>query len=162
LARDRVPKTPAIRLLDSKQISYEVRLYSYEDHGGTHHAAEELGIPEHQVVKTLVLEADHKSPLIVLMHGDRSVSTKQLARQIDTKRVVPCDPHSAHKHTGYVVGGISPFGTRAELPVYVEKTILGLDRIVINGGRRGLLLEIDPRDLPKVLDVEEVEVGIAD
>ena len=153
-------KTPAIRLLEARKIPFELRFYDYEVHGGTQHVAQELGFPEHQVVKTLVLESDGKQPLLVLMHGDRLVSTKKLARAIGAKRVSPCDPHSANKHTGYVVGGISPFGTRSELPVYVEKTILALERILINGGRRGLLLEIDPGDLEKALATREVEVGI--
>jgi Cys-tRNA(Pro) deacylase len=154
------PNTSAIRFLRAKQIHFVPHLYRYEEHGGTGHAADMLNVPEHSVIKTLVLETDSHHPFLVLMHGDCEVSTKQLARCLGVRRVVPCDTPSAHKYTGYVVGGISPFGTRTPLPVYVEATILALDKIYINGGKRGFLVEIDPCDLQKALPVEKVEVAI--
>jgi Cys-tRNA(Pro) deacylase len=135
-------------------------MYRYEEHGGTRHAAEMLQVPEHAVIKTLVMETDSYDPFLVLMHGDCEVSTKQLARFLGVKRVSPCDAASAHKYTGYQVGGTSPFGTRKQLPVYVESTILALDKIYINGGKRGFLVEIDPQDLQKALPVKNVEAAI--
>ena len=154
------PVTPAVRVLREKKVAFEPRLYDYVEHGGTHHSAEALGVDEHAVVKTLVMETDAHKPLIVLMHGDREVSTKQLARVVGVKSVHPCDFAQAQKHTGYLVGGTSPFGTRAHLPVYVERTIFELPAIYINGGKRGFLVEIEPRVLRDVLKVEEVEVAI--
>jgi Cys-tRNA(Pro) deacylase len=155
------PTTQAVRFLESRQIPFNPHLYPYEEHGGTTHAAECLHVPEHAVVKTLVMETDQRRPLLVLMHGDLEVSTKQLARILGMKRVTPCDMPAAEKHTGYQVGGISPFGTRILLPVYVEKTIFELSRIYINGGKRGFLVEIDPLVLRTALDVIEVEVKMA-
>lgn len=154
------PVTPAVRLLREKQVAFEPHLYDYVEHGGTRHSAEELGVEEHAVVKTLVMETDAKKPLLVLMHGDREVSTKQLARRLGVKSVHPCDFAQAQKHTGYLVGGTSPFGTRARLPVYVERTIFDLPVIYINGGKRGFLVSIDPKVLRDVLPVTEVEVAI--
>ena len=154
------PVTPAVRLLREKKVSFAPRLYEYEERGGTRRSAEELGVDEHAVVKTLIMETEARKPLVVLMHGDREVSTKQLARSLGVKTVSPCDPQTAQKHTGYVVGGTSPFGTRARLPVYVERTIFGLPKIYINGGKRGFLVSIEPRALRDVLPVEEVEVAI--
>ncbi|MCA1592358.1 MAG: Cys-tRNA(Pro) deacylase [Acidobacteria bacterium] len=154
------PVTPAVRLLRERQVAFEPRLYDYEERGGTRHSAESLGVDEHAVVKTLVMETDSRKPLVVLMHGDREVSTKTLARTLGVKAVSPCDPATAQKHTGYVVGGTSPFGTKARMPVYVERTIFGLPKIYINGGKRGFLVEIEPRVLRDVLNVEEVEVAI--
>ena len=154
------PITPAIRALREKKIEFEPHLYDYEEHGGTRHSAEELGVDEHSVVKTLVMETDARKPLVVLMHGDREVSTKNLARAIGVKSVQPCDPQTAQRHTGYMVGGTSPMGTRARLPVYVERTIFALPKIYINGGKRGFLVSIDPQVLRDVLHAEEVEVGI--
>jgi len=154
------PVTPAVRLLREKKVAFEPRLYDYVERGGTRHSAEALGVDEHAVVKTLVMETDAHKPLIVLMHGDREVSTKQLARSLGVKSVHPCDFAQAQKHTGYLVGGTSPFGTRAHLPVYVERTIFELPVIYINGGKRGFLVEIEPRVLREVLPVEEVEVAI--
>ena len=154
------PVTPAVRLLRKKKVAFEPRLYDYVERGGTRHSAEALGVDEHAVVKTLVMETDAHKPLIVLMHGDREVSTKQLARALGVKSVHPCDFAQAQKHTGYLVGGTSPFGTRAHLPVYVERTIFELPVIYINGGKRGFLVEIEPRVLREVLPVEEVEVAI--
>ncbi len=154
------PVTPAVRMLRKHDIEFVPHLYAYEDHGGTRHAADSLGVAEHAVVKTLVLETDARKPLLVLMHGDCEVSTKQLARTLGVKRVEPADAARAGKYTGYQVGGISPFGTRMTLPVYVERTILALERIWINGGKRGFLVEIDPGALRTVLEAQEVVVAI--
>src|SRR5919205_3494734 len=154
------PVTPAVRALREKKVAFEPHLYEYEEHGGTRRSAAELGVDEHSVVKTLVMETEARKPLVVLMHGDREVSTKQLARRLGVKSVQPCEPATAQKHTGYLVGGTSPFGTRAKLPVYVEKTIFELPRIYINGGKRGFLVEIAPRVLRELLPVEEVSVAI--
>lgn len=155
-----IPATPAIRLLKEKRVAFSVHTYAYEEHGGTAHAAECMGVPEHVVVKTLIMETDAKEPLVVLMHGDCEVSTKQLARLLAVKTVSPCDPKTASRHSGYMVGGTSPFGTRKAMPVYVEASILGLDRIFINGGRRGLQVQMAPRDIGKALAVQEVNVAI--
>jgi Cys-tRNA(Pro) deacylase len=154
------PVTPAVRVLREQKVSFTPRLYEYEEKGGTKASARELNVDEHAVVKTLVMETEAKKPLVVLMHGDREVSTKQLARTLGVKSVHPCDPAAAQKHTGYLVGGTSPFGTRAKLPVYVERTIFELPRIYVNGGKRGFLVEIDPRDLRILSPLTEVEVGI--
>src|SRR5918911_1260097 len=154
------PVTPAVRLLREHKVEFAPHLYSYEERGGTRNSAETLGVDEHAVVKTLVMETDTRKALIVLMHGDREVSTKQLARTLNVKSVQPCDPATAQKHTGYLVGGTSPFGTRAKLPVYVERTIFELPRVYINGGKRGFLVELAPRVLRELLPVEEVSVAI--
>ena len=154
------PITPAVRLLREKGVAFEPHLYDYVERGGTRRSAEELGVDEHAVVKTLVMETDAKKPLVVLMHGDREVSTKNLARHLGVKSVHPCDFAQAQKHTGYLVGGTSPFGTRARLPVYVKRTIFELPKIYINGGKRGFLVSIDPKVLRELLPVEEVEVAI--
>src|SRR5215216_910448 len=154
------PMTPAIRALREKRIAFEPHLYDYKERGGTGHSAAELGVAEREVVKTLVMETDSREPLIVLMHGDREVSTKELARTIGVKSVTPCSPDTAQKHTGYLVGGTSPFGTRKRLPVYAQKTIFDLPRIYINGGKRGFLVEIDPGDLCVALEVKEVDAAI--
>jgi Cys-tRNA(Pro) deacylase len=154
------PITPAVRLLREKKVEFEPHLYDYVEHGGTRHSAEALGVDEHAVVKTLVMETEAKKPLIVLMHGDREVSTKNLARRLGVKSVHPCDFAQVQKYTGYLVGGTSPFGTRTKLHVYAERTIFELPRIYINGGKRGFLVSIDPRVLREVLHAEEVEVAI--
>jgi Cys-tRNA(Pro) deacylase len=154
------PITPAVRLLREKKVEFEPHLYDYEEHGGTRHSAEEVGVDEHTVVKTLVMETDAKKPLIVLMHGDREVSTKNLARHLGVKSVHPCDFAQAQKHTGYLIGGTSPFGTRIHMHVYAERTIFDLPKIYINGGKRGFLVSIDPKVLRDVLHAEEVEVAI--
>ena len=154
------PVTAAVRALRAGKIDFIPHLYSYEEHGGTHQAASALDVREHEVIKTLVMETDSRGPLLVLMHGDREVSTKRLARKIPVKRVDPCDPTSARKYTGYTVGGISPFGTRKPLPVYVESSILKLDRMFVNGGKRGFMVEIDPRVLRNVLAFQEVDVAV--
>jgi Cys-tRNA(Pro) deacylase len=154
------PVTPAVRMLRDKKIHFEPHLYDYQEHGGTARSAAELGVDEHSVVKTLVMETDKREPLIILMHGDREVSTKELARAIGAKTVAPCKPDVAQKHTGYMLGGTSPFGTRRSLPVYVERTIFDLSKIYINGGKRGFLVSIDPQILKTALPVHEVAVAI--
>jgi Cys-tRNA(Pro) deacylase len=154
------PITPAIRFLREKKVAFVPRLYDYVEKGGTSESARQLGVDEHAVVKTIVLETNEKKPIIVLMHGDRQVSTKNLARHIGVKSVEPATPERANKWTGYLVGGTSPFGTRSVIPVYVERTIFDLDRIYINGGKRGFLVEIDPAVLKNILKIEEVEVAI--
>lgn len=151
--------TQATMFLKANGVEFTDHLYAYEEHGGTSVSARELGVDEHAVIKTLVMESELKKPLIVLMHGDRKVSTKELARQIGCKKVEPCKPEVANKYSGYLVGGTSPFGTKTKMPVYVERSIMELDRIYINGGRRGYLVGIGPEELRKVLAVEEVEVG---
>ena len=150
MLKDDYPVTPAIRILREKKISFIPQIYKYEEHGGTRLTAEMIGVPENFVVKTLVMETDQKKPLIILMHGDREVSTKQMARIIGVKQVTPCDAITAQRYTGYQFGGTSPFGTRHPLPVYVEKTILDLRKIYINGGKRGFIIEINPQDLRTV------------
>lgn len=154
------PMTPAIRMLRDAGVEFEPHLYDYVERGGTKHSAAALGVPEHAVVKTLVMETDERRPFVVLMHGDCEVSTKQLARQLGVKSVQPCDPSKAQKQTGYMVGGTSPFGTRSLLPVYVERTIFELSRIYINGGKRGFLVSIDPQALRRLLPFEEVEAAL--
>jgi Cys-tRNA(Pro) deacylase len=158
--KNNYPVTPAVRLLREKKINFEPRLYAWEEHGGTARAAAELGLTEHQVIKTLVMETDARKSLIVLMHGDREVATKQLARTLNTKSVSPCDAAAAQKYTGYMVGGISPFGARTRLPIYVESSIFALPEIYINGGKRGFLLAIKPQDLRAALTLTEVHVAI--
>jgi Cys-tRNA(Pro) deacylase len=155
------PITTAIRHLRDKKVEFLPHVYAYEEKGGTGHSATALGVPEHEVVKTIVMETDERKPLLVLMHGDREVSTKQLARILNVKRVEPCDESTATRHTGYVFGGTSPFGTRHPLPVYVERSIFDLERMFINGGKRGFLVEIHPADLRKALQVAEVDVAIS-
>lgn len=153
------PETPATRFLRQHGVAHSSHPYEYEEHGGTRVSARELNVDEHAVVKTLVMEDESARPLIVLMHGDRKVSTKELARQIGVKKVAPCDPAVANRHTGYLVGGTSPFGTKKALPVFMEKTILDLPLIYINGGRRGFLVGVHPHDLLRVLPIKTVEVA---
>lgn len=153
------PVTPAVRYLREKMVQFVPHLYDYVEKGGTAESANQLGVAEHAVVKTLVFETNEKKPLIVLMHGDRQVSTKNLARHIGVKSVEPATPEKASKLTGYLVGGTSPFGTRTEMPVYVERSIFDLEKIYINGGKRGFLVAVDPGDLKGILTFEEVEVG---
>jgi Cys-tRNA(Pro) deacylase len=159
LTKEKFPVTSAIRFLKDHQVNFIERPYRYEEEGGTEVAAKALGVGEHLVIKTLVMEDDQKAPFIILMHGDKQVSTKELARTIGVKSVNPCTPEVALKHTGYMVGGISPFGTKKVLPVYVEESILSLPKIFINAGRRGLLVEISPSDLVKVLNPIPVKVA---
>ncbi len=156
------PITPAIRVLREKTIEFEPHVFEYVEKGGTKHSSKELGIDEHAIVKTLIFETNEKKPLIVLQHGDRQVSTKNLARHLNVKSVAPAAPEKASKLTGYLVGGTSPFGVKTRMPVYAEKTIFDLSRIYINGGKRGFLVAILPQVLREVLEVEEVEVGIKD
>ncbi|MCX8116958.1 MAG: Cys-tRNA(Pro) deacylase [Desulfobacterota bacterium] len=159
MTKERSSATHAIRFLRQHQVEFVERPYRYEEGGGTEVAARALGVDEHLTVKTLVMEDEKKSPLIVLMHGDREVSTKELARILGVKSITPCSPETAHRHTGYVVGGISPFGTKKRLPVYVEETILSLPVIYINGGKRGLLCEMSPKDLVRLLNLTVVRVA---
>ncbi len=156
------PETPATLFLRQHKVAHSNHFYPYEEHGGTAVSSRELNVPEHSVVKTLVMEDENAKPLIVLMHGDRKVSTKELARQIGCKKVAPCKPEVAQRHTGFLVGGTSPFGTRKALPVYVEKTILALPLIYINGGRRGYLVGIHPHELLRVLAPQVVDCALAD
>ncbi|MDO9515052.1 MAG: Cys-tRNA(Pro) deacylase [Syntrophales bacterium] len=160
MAKEKIPSTPAIRTLKENGVTFTLRAYKYEDRGGTEVAARELGCDEHQTVKTLVMEDEHKKPFIILMHGDRQVSTKNLARAIGTKGVTPCDPALAQKHTGYMVGGTSPFGIRKAMPIYAEESILDLPKIFINAGHRGLLAEMDPVEMARIIDLKPVRVGI--
>ena len=155
----KTPSTPAVRLLRELKIPYTEHLYMYEEHGGTAVAAKALGVAEHAVIKTLILEDDAAHPLVVLMHGDQEVSTKALARQLGCKAVHLCAPDVAHKHSGYLVGGTSPLGTRKAMPVYLEKTILALDRVYLNGGSRGFLVGLAPADLARATKAREVEAG---
>lgn len=161
MAKDKTPVTPAVRALRAAGISFTDHPYTYEDKGGTAVSSRELGVDEHCVIKTLVMEDDRKQPLIVLMHGDLQVSTKELARLIGARSVEPCKPETAQKHTGYLTGGTSPFGTKKQLPVYVEETILELPNIYINGGKRGFLVGLVPSDLTKLLQPTPVRVGYA-
>lgn len=159
MGKAKVPVTPAIRALRAAGVAFEPRLYDYVEHGGTERSAELLGIEEHAVIKTIVLETEHGSPLLVLMHGDRRVSTKKVARVVGAKSVRPCDPNVATKHTGYLVGGTSPFGTRKTLPTYMEQSIGALPRLVINAGKRGFLVEMTPAALAQALPVVLVDVA---
>lgn len=159
MAKDKTPVTPAIRVLRAAKVDFTPYLYTYEDKGGTAVCARELGFPEHAIIKTLVMEDEGQNPLVVLMHGDRQVSTKELARELDVKSVHPCTPDNASRLTGYLVGGTSPFGTRRELPVYMEETILDLPQIYINGGKRGFLVGISPKDAERVLKPALVHVA---
>ena len=153
--------TPATAFLKAKGIAFSEHEYEYVEHGGTEVPARALGVPEHHIVKTLVMEDEARKPLIVLMHGDRKVSTKNLARQAGRKSIEPCRPEVAQRHTGYQVGGTSPFGTRKPVPIYAERSILELAEIYINGGRRGLLLRIRTADLAAVLPINPVDVALS-
>lgn len=155
-------KTPATEFLAKKRVSYTEHHYEYVEHGGTDVSARALRVPEHEVVKTLVMQDEAGKPLIVLMHGDRKVSTKNLARQAGRKSVEPCKPEVAQRHSGYQVGGTSPFGTRKPLPIYMERSIMELPAIYINGGRRGFLVRIKTEDLVRALKPDLVEVALPD
>lgn len=155
------PETPATRFLRKHGIAYSNHIYHYEEHGGTRVSARELNVNEHAVVKSLVMEDERRQPLMVLMHGDRKVSTKELARQIGVKKVEACEPDTARRHTGYLVGGTSPFGTKKALPIFIEKSILDLSLIYINGGRRGYLVGVHPHDIVRVLQPKTVAVALA-
>jgi Cys-tRNA(Pro) deacylase len=154
------PITSAVRFLRERKIDFIPHLYDYVEKGGTAESARQLNVDEHIVIKTLVFETNEKKPLIVLMHGDRTVSAKNLARHLDVRSAEPASADQANKWTGYIVGGTSPFGIRTQMPVYAEKTIFDLDRIYINGGKRGFLVEIKPNELKRTLDVQEVAVAI--
>jgi Cys-tRNA(Pro) deacylase len=160
MLKEDYPITPAVRFLREKNVLFKPFVYRYEEHGGTHQFAIEFSVPENAVIKTLVMETDRKKPLIVLMHGDCEVSTKQLARILDVKQVSPCDANTAQRNTGYLFGGTSPFGTRNMLPIYAEKTIFGLQKIYINGGKRGFIVEISSEDLQRILPIVQVEAAI--
>jgi len=159
MAKKKIPSTPAVHALKAAKVEFTPRPYAYEDHGGTQTAARELMVDEHAVIKTLVMQDEAGKPYLVLMHGDREVSTKELARELGVKAVSPCDPETAQKHTGYLVGGISPFGTKKRLPVLIEVSIMELQCVYINAGRRGLLAELDPKDIPRALDVKLVKAA---
>ena len=158
----KTPVTAAVRELRANNIEFTDHLYEYEEKGGTAVSARELGVSEHAVVKTLVMEDDDRNPLVVLMHGDLKVSTKELARIIGVKTIAPCNPDTANRHSGYVVGGTSPFGTRKKMPVYMEETILALPKIYINGGKRGYLVGIAPQEAVRILSPKLVKVGIVE
>lgn len=157
-----ISETPATQLLRRHGVSFGEHPYDYIEHGGTAESAKQLGVDEHHVVKTLVMEDEHAKPLIVLMHGDRTVSTKNLARQIGVKRIEPCKPEVASRHSGYLVGGTSPFGTKKAMPVYVEASILALERIYVNGGRRGYLVSLAPSVLSTLLNARPVQCASVD
>lgn len=160
--KDHVSETPATAFLKAHGVAFTEHPYEYLEHGGAQHSAQVLGFDPFTVVKTLVMEDEKARPLLVLMHGNRKVSTKNLARQIGAKSVEPCKPEVANRHSGYLVGGTSPFGTRRQMPVYIEETILSLPRIAINGGRRGYLVGIDPQACVKLLDAKPVTCALAE
>lgn len=154
------PVTLATRELQKHQVKYTPFLFTYQEKGGTSHSSQELGVSEHIVIKTLIMETEDKSPLIVLMHGDLQVSTKQLARHLGVKTISPCKPEVADRHSGYQVGGTSPFGTRKKMPIYMEESILQSPLIYINGGKRGYLVSLDPQEVVRVLAPQLVAVGV--
>jgi Cys-tRNA(Pro) deacylase len=156
----RMPSTPAVLALRAAQVDFTPHFYTYEERGGTAVSARELDVDEHRVVKTLVMQDEAAKPCIVLMHGDREVSTKALARQIGVKKIEPCKPEVAERHSGYRVGGTSPFGTRKAMPVYLQRTVADLDRIYINGGSRGFLVSLAPADLLRLLQPRLVDIAI--
>jgi Cys-tRNA(Pro) deacylase len=160
MSKDKTPVTAAVRQLRAAGIAFTDHPYEYEDKGGTEVSARELGVDEHCVIKTLVMQDQDRNPLIVLMHGDRQVSAKELARSIGVKSIAPCTPETANRHTGYIVGGTSPFATRKVMPVYMERSILDLPRVYINGGRRGYLVGMTPADVSRLLQPVPVDVAI--
>jgi Cys-tRNA(Pro) deacylase len=160
MGHDRAPATPAVRALRQAGVAFTEHPYPYTEHGGTAAFAAQAGVDEHAVVKTLIMEDDAKKPLVVLMHGDREVSTKELARLLGVKSVHPCAPDAAERHSGYLVGGTSPFGLRKPMPVYVEASILELPGIYINGGKRGFIVGLDPQDLVRLLGPTPVRVAV--
>ena len=157
-----VSETPATQLLKAQKVAFTEHPYDYVEHGGTSESARQLGMQEHAVVKTLVMQDQDAKPLIVLMHGDCKVSTKNLARQIGAKSVEPCKPEVANRHSGYLVGGTSPFGTRKQMPVFIEESILQLPRLAINGGRRGFLVQLDPQVCVQLLGARPVQCALAE
>jgi Cys-tRNA(Pro) deacylase len=160
MAKEKVPVSPAVRFLRDAKTVFTDHIYTYEEKGGTAVSARELGVHEHCVIKTLVMEDEGRHPLLVLMHGDRQVSTKELARQLGVRSITPCMPETAQKHSGYLVGGTSPFGTRRAMPVYLEETVLELPRVYVNGGKRGYLVGLDPQEIVRLLKPTLVRVGI--
>ncbi len=160
--KEHVSETPATAVLKAAKVAFTEHPYEYLEHGGAQHSAEVLGHDPYAVVKTLIMEDEKARPLVVLMHGNRKVSTKNLARQIGAKSVAPCQPEVANRHSGYLVGGTSPFGTRKAMPVYIEETILALPRILINGGRRGYLVGIEPRVCVELLGAKPVQCALAE
>jgi len=157
----RMPSTPAVLALRAAKVEFTPHFYTYEERGGTAVSARELGVDEHCVIKTLVMQDEAAKPCIVLMHGDREVSTKALARQLGVKKIEPCKPEVAERHSGYRVGGTSPFGTRKAIPVYLQRTVAELERIYINGGSRGFLVSLAVADLQRVLQPQLVDAAIA-
>lgn len=153
--------TQAIRFLRQKKVDFEPHFFDYIEKGGTSHSSDVLGIDEHKIIKTLVFETNEKKPFLVLQHGDLRVSEKNLARHLNVKSVFPASADKAYKLTGYIFGGTSPFGMKTNMPIYVEKTIFDIEKIYINGGKRGFLVEIEPKILKEILKIEEVDVGIA-
>ncbi|HAS52586.1 MAG TPA: Cys-tRNA(Pro) deacylase [Gammaproteobacteria bacterium] len=160
MRKEKFPVTPATRWLQTHGITFNGHLYPYQERGGTAHSAQSLGVDEHQVIKTLIMENEHRQPLIVLMHGDRQVSTKELARLLGVKTIAPCDPAVASKHSGYLVGGTSPFGVRKAMPVYLESSILDLPLIYLNGGKRGFLISLPPAEVQRLLQPTLVNIAI--
>ncbi|MGZ3157578.1 MAG: Cys-tRNA(Pro) deacylase [Burkholderiaceae bacterium] len=158
--KEHISETPATQFLRKNRIPFSEHPYEYEEHGGTTVSARELGVDEHHVIKTLIMQDDAAKPMVVLMHGDRKVSTKNLARQIGCKSVEPCKPDVAQRHSGYMVGGTSPFGTKKAMPVYVEQSILALEKIYINGGRRGYLVGLDPNMIAGILPIKAVNCAL--
>jgi Cys-tRNA(Pro) deacylase len=157
----KAPSTAATRMLREHGVAFTEHLYRYEEHGGTRVPAHDLAVDEHAVIKTLVLRDDERKPLVMLMHGDREVSMRALARQIGRRSVEICAPEVANRHSGYLVGGTSPFGTRKTMPVYVERSVLVLERIYVNGGSRGFLVALSPADLVRVLAPAAVDAALA-
>lgn len=157
---EHAPETPATKFLKAHKVAFSSHLYAYEEHGGTKVSARELNVDEHAVVKTLIFEDENAKPLIVLMHGDCKVSTKELARQVGCKKIEPCKPEVANRHSGFLVGGTSPFGTKKAMPVFIEKTILDLPLIYINGGRRGYLVGIQPHEILRTLTAKAVDTAL--
>ncbi len=157
---EKAPVTPAIRVLRQHKAVFSEHLYAYEEKGGTAISARELGVEEHAVIKTLVMEDERKQPMVVLMHGDCEVSTKSLARLLEVKTIAPCAPEVANKHSGYLVGGTSPLGTKKTMPVYMERSILALVKIYLNGGKRGFLVGMNPADVERILQPMLVDVAI--
>lgn len=158
MAKDRHPVTPAVRVLREHGVEFTHHPYEYEERGGTAVSAREIGVDEHAVIKTLVMEDDARHPMIVLMHGDREVSTKNLARRLGVKAIAPCEPAVADRHSGYQVGGTSPFGTRRAMPVYLQRTVADLPYVYVNGGKRGYLVGVKPADLVRVLKPTLVDI----
>ncbi|MDA3843852.1 MAG: Cys-tRNA(Pro) deacylase [Candidatus Kapabacteria bacterium] len=160
MGKNKIPVTPAIRVLRGKKIDFEAHIYDYNEKGGTKQTADELKVDEHAVIKTLIMDIDGGKTIVVLMHGDKEVSTKELGRIIGSKTVVPCDAAKAQKQTGYQFGGTSPFGTKKEMPVYAEESIFALEKIYINGGKRGFIVEISPQALEVVFEIGKVAAAV--